>query len=1330
MLVSNKSVAGGAAYGERFALTDAQAEKWLGGHYSAKAALAFGESFELVFEGPLDGAALSAAIAEIAIRHEALAMRFDPEGSAQIYEPPSKVRLEQLDFSAEADPEAAYRAHCARCARDPFDPADPPLVRAHLCRLATGSHRVLLMGHHLLFDGWSLRVVLKELSVLYSSQLRQTPLFLPPADSWSAYVEAEHERREGEVGRECLRFWMDRFASLPEPLRIPTDRPRTAEIDFAASNISMDVEPELWKSLRDTARSMKVSRFTLLLAGYFLLLHRVTGQDDLVCGVPFAGAAQGSGFRMVGDTDNTLPLRMRIDGEESLDSFVLRVRDELALAAQHQDISLGRIVDALNITREAGRLMLVETIVNLNPSMEKLRFEGVDCRLHVLPRSATAWEFAFFWMQKPSQLTLEVQYQSALHDESSIQGWVDSYLDILCALVDNDSRQVALQALALPCDPRDFSLVNARIPAGADAMSLPALLEEAFLLHPTRLAAQCAGAETTYAELDQQTHRLASALVALGMGAGQMVGIALPRTLDMLHAVIAVMRAGAAYVPLDPGFPEHRLLHMADHAGLTHIITSPGAELPAQLLKGRTYLSVEDLLSEAAGQEDALPLVLPSDLAYVLYTSGSTGEPKGVRVLHGNLVNFLCSMRESPGFSADDVICAATTLSFDIAALELYLPLICGGRVVIADDNEHRDPEAMCRLIADAGCTVLQTTPSLVSLVQEVGRMEALAPLRLFVGGEAMPISLARSLAPQCRELWNMYGPTETTVWSSIHRVFDGADAVPLGRPIAQTRLYVLDKQRRPSLPHTLGEIWIGGAGVADGYLHRADLTQERFLSDPFVADGSRMYRTGDLGRIHGGELHFHGRADEQIKIRGFRIEPGEIEAVAALEPGVVECVAVARPLQDGDLVLALYIGSDESPGDMVTRLRKRLMQSLPGYMRPQYLVVLPTLPKTPNGKIDRQSLPTPETHVQVSPRRRIGPRYEVESFLCEQWNRLLRRDDIGVDDDFFELGGYSLLAVRMFVELHERYGVDLPLATLIERPTIAALAEMLPRPSQAIAAAAQSIGEHAVREWRPLVTLRKGDARPPIFLFHAVGGNVLNYMPLLETLDPLQSVFGLQSAGLDGYREPSASIEEMADLYVAEIMTVDPQGPYMLAGGSMGGLLALEVGRRLVEYGHEVAMLAMFDTYGPDMAGTALLRRFNPQRWWKAYFDMGSDERRDFWRRMQVRLGGTLFVRIREWFAGGSELPQQDARLRRVEMANHRALARYVPKRYEGNMQLFRTSNRHAGDDGALGWRRWIAGNIEIVELPGRHNDFIDQPELAAQLRLHIDAVTGRQGT
>ncbi|WP_162456536.1 non-ribosomal peptide synthetase [Pseudoxanthomonas kalamensis] len=1297
----------GKEAGEGFPLTDAQAEKWLGSRYSAQAALAFGEAFELRFEGCLDVARLQAAFDAVVARHQALAVRFTADGQAQVHEPARRVRLRHMDLSTSGDPMAEYLGFCREQMGQPFDLGQAPLVRTCLCRLSATRHYLFMAAHHLVMDGWSLRIVLKEMAAYYNAKTPQAQAKIPAADSWEEYARNERLRRGGEEGVRCLRYWREQFQTLPEPLRLPTDRPRTAHIDFAASSFSIDADVNLWQGLRDMARRLTVTRFSVLLGAYFALLHRLTGQVDLVCGIPFAGAAQGAGARVVGDTDNTLPLRVQVDPGMPLSTLIDRVHEKLKEASEHQDISLGRIVDALKLPREAGRMLLLESIVTLAPAMDRLHFDGVECGLNVMPRIAAAWELGFYWRQTPGALLLEVQYQRELYDESTVRDWASMYMELLRIIVDGCNESLEKLDITSRLPANDYALINDSIPEFGDTASVPALLKSAFDRHAGRRAVECGRGSIDYATLERRSRRLAAGLLASGVKHGELIGIALPRSIDMLVAVVAAMRAGAAYVPLDPAFPEQRLQRMAEHSGLARIIVAEGTELPESLCKGRKLWRVDMLEASGSGSVE-LPEVRPDDLAYVLYTSGSTGEPKGVRILHRNLVNFLCAMREAPGFSSDDAICAATTLSFDIAALELYLPLLCGGRVVIADDNEHRDPEALCRLIERSGCSVFQTTPSLIALLQETGRTQVLAPLRLLVGGEALPLPLAKLLLTQCRELWNMYGPTETTVWSSIQRMQLEATSVPLGQPIARTRMYVLDTMHRPTPPHALGEIWIGGAGVADGYLHSRELSEERFIPDPFIADGSRMYRTGDLGRLHEGQLSFHGRVDEQIKLRGYRIEPGDIEAAATAEEGVLECVAVARRLQGGDQVLVLYVGSDAPQEGLSKALHARLRRELPAYMRPQYVEVMSHLPKTPNGKIDRKSLPAPSTNVAVAQRTCIAPRDALERELCELWQRLLQSGPVGVEDDFFELGGYSLLAVRMFTELHQRYGVDLPLATLIGNPSVAALAEAV---SAAMRSASNEDGEI-------LVPLQSGGAKPPLFLFHAVGGNVMNYCSLLHELDADQPVYGLQSAGLDGAKQPLQSISEMADLYVGYLLRAHPAGPFLLGGGSMGGILALEAARRLHAQGREVVLLAMFDTFGPDYMAYR-----SPGDFWRSLWRMDAAQYMGLWHRLGLRVLQLLQLPL-FWYRRNrrpsAALPLA-VRLYRVEKANYHALSTYVPEKYAGDMQLFRTRVENEEEDVSLGWRNWVGGNIEISQLPGRHHNFVDQPELAACLKQRI---------
>lgn len=1308
--------------GERFPLTDAQAEKWLGSHYNTQAGLAFSESFELALGRGIDLPLLVESCRTVMNRHEAFSIRIAADGSAQVFDPVISPALESMDFSAQPDPQAAYAQYCAAQSAKALDPARGELVRMAFCRLSADDARVFMQAHHLIIDGWSMRVFLKEWAACYQALQSGVEARLPTADSWLTYSVRERQRREGEEGRAALRYWLDKYRQRPEPLPLPTDRPRSARMSFVADNFCLDIAPDLWGRIKLLSREHKVTRFSVLLSAYVLLLHRLTGQDDLVVGIPFAGAAQGAGARMIGDTDNTLPLRFAPDPAAPVAQFLRQTQTALQEAALHQDVSLGSIVNALQLPRSTARLLLVDSILSLAPAMDILKFGGVTCRLNVMPRLASAWELALHWRQTPGSLVLEVQYHSDLYLASTVRAWARAYVDLLESIASDPKKTPDQLRVNVAVD--DFLLKQGGNLAQLET-SFPQLLEASFQRCASRVAAECAGQTMDYAQLDTASAAIAMALIRRGIGKGCRVGICMLRSLDMLVAVLGVMRAGAAYVPIDPAFPEDRQGFMAKDAELRHLLTS-GQALPEVVAEGREVLVVADLMGDSG--QGVLPMVHPDDPAYYLYTSGSTGLPKGVCIVHRNLVNFLQAMQVRPGFSERDVICSATTLSFDIVALELFLPLLCGGKVVIADDDEHRDPAALCRLIESTGCTVLQTTPSLVTLLHEVGRAEVLKPLRMFVGGEALSLPLARTLQAGCSELWNMYGPTETTVWSTVERIQADTVAVSLGAPIANTRIYLLDGQQRPVLAGTFGEIWIGGAGVAEGYLGRPQLTAERFVSDPFANDGSRMYRTGDLGRIQQGKLFFHGRADAQIKLRGYRIEPGEIEAAAASEPGVVECVAVAREAANGDQILVLYLATEAEPGELEARVRARLAQTLPGYMRPQQLVMLASLPKTPNGKIDRKALPLPayDAEAVVAP---VAPRDALERELLKQWQRLLQRESVAVNDNFFEIGGYSLLAVRMFAELHERYGVDLPLATLIERPTISELAQVLrTRTDIATAQPGISMAEPDEARSQVLVELKAGTTKAPLFLMHAVGGNVLNYLPLANRLAPDQPVYGLQSVGLDGRATPLGSIAEMADRYVAEIRKVRPRGPYLLAGGSMGGVLALEVARRLLGAGQRIALLAMFDTYGP---GNELSVSHGywcyPWRWWPLYRQMHEAQKAELWTRIRFRALLLPWSRLRQWLGGGP-LPSE-MRIRQIERSNLAALANYRHAVYAGGFTLFRTGYIDAEQDLTHGWGGWTEQEIVVVESAGRHDNFVDQPELAVSLQANIDACLDDQG-
>lgn len=818
------------------------------------------------------------------------------------------------------------------------------------------------------------------------------------------------------------------------------------------------------------------------------------------------------------------------------------------------------------------------------------------------------------------------------------------------------------------------------------------------------------GAAWSYAELMARADAIARNLLHRGVIRGELVGICLPRRPDMIAAVLGVMRAGAAYLPLDPVYPAGRIRYMAEHAGIRHVLVWRESETPAALPPGTQRFAL-DGFDPVTAPAAVLPNLHGDDLAYVLYTSGSTGQPKGVRVLHRNLVNFLVSMRKAPGIAANDVLCASTTLSFDIAALELYLPLMVGARIVLASESEQVDPVALTRLLQSRAVTMFQTTPTALRMLLNCDRGHALRGIKLLVGGEAMSRDLAESMLPACRELWNLYGPTETTVWSTIHQVTHGSEPVPLGKPIANTSIHILDDTHTPVTGGSIGEIWIGGAGVADGYLHDPARTAERFLPDPLAADESRMYRTGDLGSLHQGVLHFHGRADDQIKLRGYRIEPGDIEAAARAEAGVKHAVAVAREIVDGDRRLILYVVTAPDP-TLPPRLRASLRDRLPGYMCPQHIEVLADLPLTPNGKIDRKALPLPKAMVETEPAVVNATPGPLEAAMLEIWRELLKVRQIGLRDDFFELGGDSLLAVRVFERMQALTGINLPLATLLAAPTVAQQAAAF-RAAGANDPITSTVPATATRNddpWSLLVPLQPRGNRPPLFLVHAIGGNVLNYAPLARGLGAEQPVYGIQAIGLDGITPPVASLQTMAACYVAEIQRRQPHGPYFLGGGSMGGLIAYEIAQQLRGRGEPIGLLAMMDTYGPGYRyGDAGSPALTLVRVILAPFGRA--------RRMLDAM------RVRLARAAGRPLPHA-LRYREIERVHYHALTTFRPQPFDGHAVLFRASAQPFCKSGheSLGWSGYLLGGVEVIDMPGDHDHLIEQPDLLWQLRALLE--------
>jgi amino acid adenylation domain-containing protein len=871
---------------------------------------------------------------------------------------------------------------------------------------------------------------------------------------------------------------------------------------------------------------------------------------------------------------------------------------------------------------------------------------------------------------------------------------------------------------------------------------LAALVEAQVARTPNAIAVVHGEQLLTYADLNERANQLAHELRKHGAGPNQLVGLCVDRSISLIVGLLAIVKTGAAYLPLDPMLPVERLRYMLEDSGVQIVVSEKSIreELPA--FPGATIL-LEDAGLHANPRGNLSISVRPEDLAYLIYTSGSTGKPKGVQVPRGALTNFLWSMREWLELTERDRLLAVTTISFDIAGLEIWLPLLVGATTVVASRESTFDGNALRGLLEQHSITLLQATPVTWRLLFDAG-WRGNQDLQAVCGGEAMPPELAAQLAPVVKRAWNMYGPTETTIWSTGCRITSGEQPILIGRPLANTQCYILDDQQQPAPIGVTGELYIGGDGLACGYLNRAELTAEKFVANPFREGGARMYRTGDLARYRAsGNIECLGRLDQQVKIRGFRIELGEIEAALKNQPEIEQAVVIAREDSSGGKRLTAYLVASRELES--SEMRNRLRLFLPDYMLPSAYVFLDRLPISPNGKIDRNALlAAPET--QAAPADTFdAPRGSIEEVLAGIWAVELGLLRIGIHDDFFEVGGDSLSAVRLMIKTQAVFHEFQPsFAVILKAPTVAQFAQILRR--------GQSVGSY-------LVPMREGSDRPPLFCVHGVGGNVFSTRDLATAMPPGQPVYCFQVRGLDGQSPPFSTVEETAQCYIDEIRKVQPNGPYHLCGGCYGGLVVFEMARRLHALGEAVGMVAMIDArnaaYGRFISKPRLLYfnasfflrrslhhlkalgRMKP-RDWVSYFSGRASALLNQTRGLSgAAPAGNAHPSSIDASPAHAQAPVGDEDwmdvLDRIEEAARAAERNFIPKPYDGHLLVIAPKTREDDPfrDNALGWRPLALGGVTAYELEGDHLGIMSQPrveKLADLIAKHLADAHGHE--
>ncbi|MEU8620491.1 amino acid adenylation domain-containing protein [Streptomyces sp. NPDC048623] len=985
--------------------------------------------------GPLDLAVLGGALDDLAARHEVLRTSYpeaDGVPAARVAAPaPVPVELVELP---EGDVAEAERQVCERVSL-PFDLAAGAPLRVSMLRLGARDHVLCLVVHHIAADGWSLRIIGNELSALYAARAEGKPSPLPALAATHRDWVDELRAQTGQArSRAALDHWTRALAGTPD-LALPTDLPRAPVRDPAGALHKQAIPGELIAAVDRLAREQRGTAFMVLLAAYQVLLGRLTGQQDFAVGTPVAGRTRLEHEDVVGCLAGTVALRAELSGAPTFRELVRRVRNHALEAFTHQELPFAELLRALDVVRDRSRTPVFQTMFALQhtgPAGRSFTLGDAHGELFDVRIGQAKCDLALEVWRGPESTECHLSYATGLFTDGTARRLTDRYLTLLAALVAEPDRPVD-DAELLPERERTELL---RLGEGAALVSRPgATAAERFLDQarrtPTAPALDWDGGSWTYAELERRSAGIAALLAARDVGPGDVVGVFVERSPELVAALLGVWRTGAAYLPLDPRHTAARTALALDDAQAACVLVSARSapRLPAGT--AAPAVAVEQAAS-LAPVPDRLPDA--SAPAYVLYTSGSTGRPKGVVVGHASLAAFLDATAALVGGTGPEAAwLGLTSVSFDISGLETHLPLTTGGRLVLPGEEQAAQPGTdALRLAREHGVTHYQATPSAWELLLAAGFDAAAATV--LTGGEALPVVLAAELRRRTARVFNMYGPTETTIWSSCWQVPAGPERVSLGTAIPGTRLMVLDGRGRPSPVGVPGELHIGGAGVADGYLGRPELTADRFLPDPWGPPGSRMYRTGDLVRHrYDGTLEFLGRLDDQVKVRGHRIELGEVEAALRACPGVRQAAAALR----GTILVGYVTGTAEPD-----RLRAVLAAALPAYAVPSALVVLDALPTTPNGKLDRGALPEPGPGQAQGPADHVyqGAAAELHAIWCE----VLGADTVGPDEDLFDLGGHSLVIARIAARVRDRLGVDLPLHQFFDTPTIRELAEVL----------------------------------------------------------------------------------------------------------------------------------------------------------------------------------------------------------------------------------------------------------------------------------------------
>ncbi len=1272
-------------------------------HKLAPQSAAYNIPIAIRLHGQLNHLAFEESINQLIRKHESLRTSIREESGtlSQVVLSVSCVELTTVDLRQIPDDQRLEEARekADEAARHPFDLTKAPLLRGTLLQLADEDYVLILTIHHIVSDQWSFAILGKELGQFYNAlcsgrSVPAEPLPIQYAD----FACWQRQWLTPEVLENQYSFWTRKLSDLPM-LEMPTDHPRRPDQTFTGTYISLDLTKPLLNKLQSLSATENATLYMLCLAAFKVLLNRYSGQTDIVIGSPVANRHWPDVQSMVGTFVNTLVLRTDLSGDPTFRELLKRVRDVALEGYAHQDLPFELLVRDLAPTRTVNRMPLVQVLFNFgNAPFERVKFSGLSLSPFEIDRGASQFDLSLSIDTMASGKAF-LEFNTDLFDYDHMALLLKHYHELLKSIIAAPDTPISALNMLTSAEKQQILLEwnSTDTPLPRD-VSTNSLFELQATKTPASLAIISEEATLTYYELKNKADQLAFSLRQLGIVPDLLVAVALDRTADLLVAFLGIMKAGGAYLPLDPQGPPERFAYMLQNSKAPILVTQRHLSREIPGYQGRRFL-LEDHCGSSIPpidqDENSRPKFAQSNLAYVIFTSGSTGQPKGVEIEQRSLINFLHSMSRKLAVSNTDIFLAVTPVTFDIAALELFLPLSIGARVVLVSGEETRDGQRLMERLETSGATVMQATPATWRMLLQAG-WQGNQNLKILCGGEALTRELAEELLTRSREVWNLYGPTETTIWSTVQKVRSGIGPVSIGRPIDNTRTLILDKNAQLTPIGIPGELYIGGEGVARGYLGCPDLTTERFQPNSFGWPEERLYKTGDLARWRSdGSLDYLGRNDQQVKIRGVRMELPEIESQLNQIPEITQSVVLAIETDQSDKKLVAFLVTSTGQDLSIEQVRHHLKAYLPLTMIPSEFVFLRELPLTPNGKIDRKALVAIKGTSSGHRAPTALPENNLQRQLIRIWERLLGRQDVGIDDHYFDLGGHSILALQLFTEIEHLTGKRLPLATLFKAPTIRELASILQSTQR-------------LTNWQSIVPINPFGTKPPLFAMPGIGGNVVGFYELVQLLGNDQPFYGLQSRGLDGEAEPFSNVKDIAAHFISEIQSVQPTGPYHLVGACIGGIIAFEMAQQLSAKGQKVALLVLLETWPPASLWVPRWSLPNFLRPFAFFFSMTfgvmieiiRTNRKDRLTRLSKAFRGVREVVHRgDVYRGDREVRFRD----KVSEANRKAAGNYQPQPFSGRIELIIASERPVNPpkDTRMTWCDLALEGYSVDELP-----------------------------